>query len=329
MPTFGGRPRKPPAALTLAPGEDAALLEVEDDPQDRAAAAALRIYTAGPEKNLLLQEASERGERIRPGRTLASVRSVADGYTEVDVTKALAEGERRFALAAAPLRDGEDGRPVSVSLGSERPPALVLTEGPSEEWALTGPQPEAGSSAAQGGDEDGPEVTIEDLPRSSKVAVTPLLEGRLSSEPGAEKSVQVGIWAGAEPSGAPLTAPAALVEGERWTLLRPLPRGEWTLVAIQLGRGGTVGASEPVTLTVTAEPTVAAAGDIACEPENVYFNDGEGDQEAQQCRMKAVSDRILESDPSAVLALGDIQYLSGEPEDYRRSWDPTWGVSSR
>ncbi|HEY4596523.1 MAG TPA: hypothetical protein VIJ02_09005, partial [Thermoanaerobaculia bacterium] len=55
-----------------------------------------------------------------------------------------------------------------------------------------------------------------------------------------------------------------------------------------------------------ADPVVAAAGDIACEPSNPNFNGGNGT--AVACRMKDTSDLLLGGGYDAVLLLGDNQY---------------------
>jgi hypothetical protein len=68
---------------------------------------------------------------------------------------------------------------------------------------------------------------------------------------------------------------------------------------------------------------VAAAGDIACDPQNPLFNAGQGTPRA--CRMLATSDLLVGQGYDAVLPLGDTQYDYGAPEAYAASYDPTWG----
>lgn len=72
-----------------------------------------------------------------------------------------------------------------------------------------------------------------------------------------------------------------------------------------------------------ADPMIAAAGDIACDPADRNFNRGAGT--ATACRMKATSDLLVEMRPAAVLALGDTQYEDGALAKYQASYDPTWG----
>ncbi len=69
--------------------------------------------------------------------------------------------------------------------------------------------------------------------------------------------------------------------------------------------------------------TIAAAGDIACSPDDPHFNDGHGD--ARHCQMSATSDLILQHDVQAVLALGDLQYSVGEVAAFQSSFAKSWG----
>ena len=68
---------------------------------------------------------------------------------------------------------------------------------------------------------------------------------------------------------------------------------------------------------------VAAAGDIACDPENPAFNGGEGSPRA--CRMLATSDLLVGRGLKAVFPLGDTQYDYGAAEAFAASYEPTWG----
>ena len=75
--------------------------------------------------------------------------------------------------------------------------------------------------------------------------------------------------------------------------------------------------------TITADPLIAAAGDIACDPQSPFFNRGLGTPTA--CHMRQTSDLVLAARPAAVLALGDTQYEAGTPPDYQASYHPSWG----
>ena len=71
-----------------------------------------------------------------------------------------------------------------------------------------------------------------------------------------------------------------------------------------------------------ADPVVAAAGNIACDPASPYYNAGAGT--ATRCRQMETSS-LLPGGAAAVLALGDNQYGGGALSAYTTSYDPTWG----
>ena len=72
---------------------------------------------------------------------------------------------------------------------------------------------------------------------------------------------------------------------------------------------------------------IAAAGNIACDPNHPSFNSGRGTKTA--CRMKRVSGLLLNRNGrpryKTVLALGDNQYVCGGLRAYRRSYGKSWG----
>jgi hypothetical protein len=70
-------------------------------------------------------------------------------------------------------------------------------------------------------------------------------------------------------------------------------------------------------------PVIAAAGDIACDPDSKYFNNAQGTD--TYCRMKATSDLLIDKGLTAVLPLGDNQYEYGRFAAYQKSYNPTWG----
>jgi hypothetical protein len=78
-----------------------------------------------------------------------------------------------------------------------------------------------------------------------------------------------------------------------------------------------------VTLARPAGPVVAAAGDIACDPNAPAFNDGRGS--ARACHQRATSDLLVNAGLTAVLALGDLQYYCGSLAAFMYSYDPSWG----
>jgi hypothetical protein len=73
-----------------------------------------------------------------------------------------------------------------------------------------------------------------------------------------------------------------------------------------------------------SDPVLAAAGDIACDPLNSNFNNGQGT--SNNCKQLAVSSAIL-ADPAvkAVAALGDVQYYCGGLAAFNASYGPSWG----
>jgi hypothetical protein len=64
-------------------------------------------------------------------------------------------------------------------------------------------------------------------------------------------------------------------------------------------------------------------GDIACAPADPNYNAGNG--VPGKCHMKVTAGLGQSLSPDAVLALGDEQYNSGNLNDFRASYDPSWG----
>ena len=73
----------------------------------------------------------------------------------------------------------------------------------------------------------------------------------------------------------------------------------------------------------TADPVIAAVGDIACDPAHSSFNGGNGT--SNNCRQKYTSDLVVNQGLAAVLALGDNQYYCGSYDAHLRSYDLSWG----
>jgi hypothetical protein len=88
--------------------------------------------------------------------------------------------------------------------------------------------------------------------------------------------------------------------------------------------GATPGGRAPEGTTPDgADPVIAAAGDVACDPTFTYFNNGLG--AASRCRQKYTSDLLVNARLSAVLVLGDVQYECASASAFARSYDPSWG----
>jgi hypothetical protein len=70
-----------------------------------------------------------------------------------------------------------------------------------------------------------------------------------------------------------------------------------------------------------SDPVIAAAGDIACDPRSRDFQRGGPDA----CGMARTADVLARIDPTAILTLGDNQYVCGAYRAFQRSFDATWG----
>lgn len=76
------------------------------------------------------------------------------------------------------------------------------------------------------------------------------------------------------------------------------------------------------TPAASADPVIAAVGDIACDPVDQNFNGGLGT--GAGCQQLATSN-LVTGEIDAALLLGDIQYECGGYQAYRRSYDLSWG----
>ena len=93
-----------------------------------------------------------------------------------------------------------------------------------------------------------------------------------------------------------------------------------TLMLSAVSFGPRLSASARATVT---DPTIGAAGDIACDPGSAKFNGGNGTP--RSCRMKAVGSLLASSNLAHVFAVGDTQYNDGAFVKYGQSYDPSWG----
>jgi hypothetical protein len=103
-----------------------------------------------------------------------------------------------------------------------------------------------------------------------------------------------------------VSRPGERAQSYRWNVWMRRDRssdGRWRL--------WTVEATGRVPARTPADPVVVAAGDIA--PPGTGWGH------------RLTSDRVLAIDPTAVLTLGDNQYPSGSPSDFRRHYGSTWG----
>jgi chitodextrinase len=108
-----------------------------------------------------------------------------------------------------------------------------------------------------------------------------------------------------------------------------LLRSQIVVAAIVLSQAGAIPAvSSPARAlayqaAVSADPVIAAAGDIACDPDNSNFNGGNGTSSA--CEEMKTSNLLVNAGLSAVLDLGDNQYYCGGYTAFLQSYDPSWG----
>ena len=79
----------------------------------------------------------------------------------------------------------------------------------------------------------------------------------------------------------------------------------------------------PYSAAAAGDPVIAAAGDIACDPANSNFNNGNGSSNA--CRQLYTSNLLVNAGLAAVLDLGDNQYYCGGYQAFQQSYDLSWG----
>jgi acid phosphatase type 7 len=135
-----------------------------------------------------------------------------------------------------------------------------------------------------------------------------------------------------------VAASGALALGERARLRRVTvkvvgdrldERDETLVVRLSAARGARIadgsarGTIRDDDGTEVIRTRIAAAGDVACDPEDGSFNDGRG--EDLDCRQRATSDLLVGAGYKAVLAIGDLQYANGAFSKFEASYDPSWG----
>jgi hypothetical protein len=148
----------------------------------------------------------------------------------------------------------------------------------------------------------------------------PTFDGVAGTAGGDANSVSVLVWTGSSATGNPaFTVNTPRAADGAFSAVPPtaLEEGAHTARVEQTDAAGNRGVSAAHTFTYTGapDPTIAAAGDIACGSTST----------ATACKQMATSDLILGANPAAVLALGDTQYESGVYADYLSRFDPSWG----
>jgi acid phosphatase type 7 len=127
--------------------------------------------------------------------------------------------------------------------------------------------------------------------------------------------------------GAPLTSVPAAQTTFVDSGLTPATEHSYTVTASdQAGYASAPSAAVTVTTLAAppAAPVIAAAGDVACDPQNAAFNGGLGS--AVECRQAATAAVIQGINPAAVLLLGDGQYQCGAAAAWTQSFDASWGA---
>jgi acid phosphatase type 7 len=95
------------------------------------------------------------------------------------------------------------------------------------------------------------------------------------------------------------------------------------LVTASIGYADGWFTGNPNPAAAAGDPVIAAAGDIACDPLDSNFNNGNGI--STECRQKATSDLMVNAGLAGVLALGDDQYYCGSLQAFNSAYDPSWG----
>lgn len=87
-------------------------------------------------------------------------------------------------------------------------------------------------------------------------------------------------------------------------------------------------ASAPAWQPAGLDPVIGAVGDIACDPDSPNF-DEEGLGTGPFCRQLDTSNLLLRLDLWSMLLVGDIQYEDATLDQFRRSFDLSWGRAKR
>lgn len=93
-------------------------------------------------------------------------------------------------------------------------------------------------------------------------------------------------------------------------------RSNWSSTATSVG-------------ALSKDPVIMAAGDIACDPAEISYNQGIGSPKvgaSGYCQQKFTADIVRDLHAKAVLALGDLQYVDGRLDAFQQSYATTWGL---
>jgi acid phosphatase type 7 len=148
----------------------------------------------------------------------------------------------------------------------------------------------------------------------------------------AERWTRVDVTAAVKGDG-PLTLaltalhPPSTAYASRETAMAPtldvrvrVPAGDAPAAASPAG-----GAAAAAPAPASGDPVVVAAGNIACDPAEKPLGDELREASGPICQARATADLAASLRPSAVLALGDLQYDDGTLEKFKTSYGLTWG----
>lgn len=79
--------------------------------------------------------------------------------------------------------------------------------------------------------------------------------------------------------------------------------------------------AQAVPATASVDPVIAAAGDIACAPDETRRSG----QDRSVCQQQSTADLLHSAHPAAVLPLGDDQYEDGGLDGFQQAYSPSWG----
>ena len=116
------------------------------------------------------------------------------------------------------------------------------------------------------------------------------------------------------------TNPKSFKRLTRYMLALIMLAALWSLVGLPGGNPNQTGIAK---VAAAGDPVVAAAGDIACDPSELNFNNGQGS--ANACDQLYTSNLLVNAGLAAVLALGDNQYYCGGYQAFLQSYDLSWG----
>jgi hypothetical protein len=87
-----------------------------------------------------------------------------------------------------------------------------------------------------------------------------------------------------------------------------------------------VGAPITASPAGSGDPTIAAAGDVACDPRPTAATPQSDDTGTDVCHQAATAKLVTAMHPAAVLVLGDEQYPNATLDSFMAGYDASWGA---